>query len=107
MAKYCGKIGFSTTFEDPSNPGVWKEQILERTYYGDIVKNSRRWQTNGDSTNDNIEANMSLSIIADDFVSDNLAAIRYVNWMGANWKVSNVDFQLPRLVLQLGGVYNA
>lgn len=106
MAKFYGVIGFVTSVEDTTNPGVWIEKVTEKNYYGDILKNSRRWQNGNNTTNDSIEISNSISIIADSFACDNLSTIRYANWMGVNWKVSNIDIQLPRLVLQLGGIYN-
>jgi hypothetical protein len=60
----------------------------------------------GEQLNDNITVSNSISIIADPFANQNFHAMRYVNWMGANWKVTNVDVQRPRLILTIGGVYN-
>ena len=104
MAKYCGKIGFATTVE--SVPGNWTEQITERTYYGDLIRNSRKLQSSGNQ-NDNIVISNEISIVADPFVKENFHAIRYAEYMGTKWKVSSVDVQDPRLVLGLGEVYNA
>ena len=104
MAKYCGKIGFATTVE--SVPGNWTEQITERTYYGDLIRNSRKLQSSGNK-NDNIVISNEISIVADPFVKENFHAIRYADYMGTKWKVSSVDVQYPRLVLSLGEVYNA
>jgi hypothetical protein len=30
----------------------------------------------------------------------------YVEFMGAKWKISNVEVQYPRLILTIGEVYN-
>lgn len=103
MAKFCGMIGFAVTEE--TKPGVWTEQITERKYYGDLVKNNRRLQT-GENLNDDINVSNEISIVSDPYVRENFFAIRYVVFMGAKWKVSSVDVQYPRLVLSLGGVYN-
>lgn len=104
MAKYCGKIGFATTVE--SVPGNWTEQITERTYYGDLIRNSRKLQSSGNQ-NDNIIISNEISIVADPFAKENFHAIRYAEYIGTKWKVSSVDVQYPRLVLSLGEVYNA
>lgn len=104
MAKYCGKIGFATTVE--SVPGNWTEQITERTYYGDLIRNSRKLQSSGNQ-NDNIVISNEISIVADPFAKENFHAIRYAEYMGTKWKVSSVDVQYPRLTLSLGEVYNA
>ena len=103
--KYCGKIGFAMGDEE-SAPGVWTEQITERTYYGDLIRNTRRLQSSGNII-DNILISNEISIIADPFAYENFHAIRYAMYMGTKWKVTNVDVQRPRLTLSLGEVYNA
>lgn len=106
MAKFYGEIGFAVVEEDPIGSGVWVEKFIERNYYGDLTRNSRRLQ-DANQVNDNINISNEISIIADPYVNDNLYAIRYVVFMGAKWKVSNVEVQYPRLILTLGGLYNA
>ena len=32
--------------------------------------------------------------------------MKYVEWMGTRWKVTNVVVQRPRLILTVGEVYN-
>lgn len=104
MAKFYGPIGFANTAE--TKPGVFKEQITERPYYGDILRNSRRLQS-ADQLNDNINITMEISIVADPYANHHFHEMRYVECMGAKWKVSNVDAtEPPRLKLTLGGVYN-
>ena len=103
MAKYCGKIGYATTVE--TTPGVWSEQIVERKYYGDLTRNSRRLQSS-DKVNDDIVIANQLSIVADPYAINNFHSMRYAEFMGAKWKVSDVEVQYPRLILTLGGVYN-
>lgn len=103
MAKQCGKIGYANTVE--TTPGVWTEEIVERKYYGDLIRNTRRLQS-ADKVNDDISINNELSIVADPYAMNNFHSIRYVEFMGTKWKVSNVEVQYPRLILILGGVYN-
>lgn len=103
MGKWFGKIGYAVTEE--TTPGVWVEQITERTYYGDIIRNTRRLQTS-DKLNDDINVSNEISIVADPFARENFHAMRYIEFMGTRWKVSSVEVQYPRLILSLGGVYN-
>ena len=103
MAKYYGKIGYAETVE--TNPGVWTEQITERSYYGDMIRNTRRLQSAG-QVKDNINIANDLSIIADPYAINNFHTMRYAEFMGAKWKISNVEVQYPRLILTLGGLYN-
>ena len=102
MAKWFGKIGYAETEE--ISPGVWKEQIVEREYYGDLVRNTRRLQT-ADKINDDIIVSNELSIVSDPYANQNFHAIRYVEFMGSKWKVSLVEVSYPRLILTLGGLY--
>lgn len=103
MAKFYGKIGYAVTEE--TAPGVWKEQITEREYYGDLIRNTRSLQSSG-QLNDNINISNELSIVADPFANQNFHNMRYVEYMGTRWKISNVRVEYPRLILTLGGVYN-
>jgi hypothetical protein len=104
MAKWFGTIGYAALVE--TSPGVWEEQIEERAYYGDVIRNSRRLQST-EHLNDDINVSNEISIIADPYAINNFHSMRYVEFMGAKWKVSNVDVQYPRLKLTLGGLYNA
>ena len=103
MAKFYGIVGYVET--DETEPGVWTEVITDHKYSGDVLKNTRRWQA-GENLNDNLVVNNLISIIADPFAYQNFHKIKYVEWMGVFWKVSNIDVQRPRLVLTLGDVYN-
>lgn len=103
MAKWFGKIGFAIPVE--VRPGYNKDSIVERDYYGEVLRNSRRIQA-ADKISDDVTVSNEISIIADPFANENFHAIRYVQFMGTNWKVSNIDVQYPRLNLTLGGVYN-
>ena len=103
MAKFFGKIGYAETKQ--TSPGVWEEEITEREYFGDLTRNTRRLQSSG-NLNDNIVVANEISIVADPFANQNFHAMRYVEFMGTKWKISNVEVQYPRLILTLGGQYN-
>lgn len=103
MSKFYGAVGYAETVE--TSPGVWEEQITERNYYGDVIRNTRRLQ-GADKVNDDVNISNEISIVADPYANDHFYTIRYVVFQGAKWKVSNVDVQYPRLILSLGGLYN-
>lgn len=100
--KWYGEIGFAETVE--TRPGVWEEQITKHNYYGDVIRNTRRLQTA--NLNDDINVSNEISILADPYAYQNFHSIRYLEFMGSKWKVTNVEVQYPRLILSLGGVYN-
>jgi hypothetical protein len=58
------------------------------------------------SVNNDLTVSNSISIIADAYANEHFFAIRYVDWAGALWTVSEIEIQSPRLILRLGGVYN-
>lgn len=103
MNKFYGKIGYADTVE--TRPGIWEERIKEQYYYGDVMPNVRRLEQ-GESINDNVVLNNKISIIADPYANEHFFSIRYVDWMGCFWKVTNVEVQTPRLILTIGDVYN-
>ncbi len=103
MAKFFGKIGYLVMIE--SSPGVWTEDITTREYYGDLIRNTRKIQTS-DQLNDDINISNEISIVADAFAYQNFHSMKYVEFMGAKWKVASIEVQHPRLILTVGGVYN-
>ena len=103
MAKFYGKIGYIETVE--VEPGLWEEQIIERPYYGDLTRNTSRFQSSG-GVNDNINISNNISIVADPYANENFQHMRYVEFMGAKWKITNTEVQYPRILLSTGGVYN-
>lgn len=103
MSKWYGKIGYAMTVE--KEPGIWEEDITERSYYGDTYRNTRLLQNSG-GVNDNVNIGNQISIVADPYANRNFHAMRYVEFMGTIWKITNVEVQYPRLILTIGGVYN-
>lgn len=103
MAKFYGSIGYAVTEE--TTPGVWEEKITERMYYGDLIRNTKKLQST-DQLNDNINIANEISILADPFAYDNFHSMKYVEFMGAKWKIISVEVQYPRLILTVGGVCN-
>lgn len=105
MAKFYGKIGYVETEETVIGSGVWHETIVERTYFGDLRRYMYRSQAS-DKVNDEINIRNEISIIADEYANINFSHMRYVEFMGAKWKIISADVQYPRINLSIGGVYN-
>lgn len=101
--RFAGKVGFGVSTE--VRPGVFKDVITERSYFGDVKRASRQVET-ADKVNDDIRINNLVEIVADEFASEHMDAIRYVEWAGSKWKPTTVEPQPPRLLITLGGVYN-
>ncbi len=103
MSRFCGIVGYIHTKE--TKPGKWDQIADEREYFGDVLRNTRRYESSG-GANDNLVLNNQISIVADDYAYEHPGDIRYVRWMGACWTVTNVEIQRPRLLLTVGGVYH-
>lgn len=103
MAKFYGKVGYAQTTE--TSPGIWTEGITEKYYYGDVLRNTRRFATE-DKINGAITTSDTISVVADAFAFENFLNIRYVEYMGQKCVVQTVEVERPRLKLYLGGKYN-
>lgn len=103
MSKWFGKIGYA--IQEESEPGIWEEKIIERDYYGDLLTDNRKRQSNSNVLDEITLSNM-ISIIADPFAYNNCSCMAYAEIMGARWKISEVEVKPPRLNLTIGGVYN-
>ena len=103
MAKWYGNIGFSETVE--VEPGIHDQRYTDRKYYGELVRNTSKFQTSG-GVNDNVNVYTELSIVSDPYANANFLRMRYVEMYGAKWKINNVEVKYPRLILSIGGVYN-
>lgn len=104
MAKYAGKIGFLIHEEDEHSS--WTEHVVEKPYTGDILRHSMRYETS-DKISDDIYVNNQISIIADAFAYKNFQCMKYITYLGANWKITSATIEPPRIIMTIGGVYNA
>lgn len=86
-------------------PGSYGEKIVERPLRGTVEKLSQKMEM-GEKVNNDLSINNTLSLVADAYAREHFAAIVYVAWMGSLWTVSSVKVERPRLILQMGGIYN-
>lgn len=103
MAKFYGVIGFIDTVEQRA--GVWVEEVIERNYYGDVIRDTLRLQSST-HLNDNVNVSNQISIVSDPYANQNFHAMRYIEFMGTRWKITDVEVKHPRLILSIGGLYN-
>lgn len=104
MAKWCGKIGYAVTEE--TSPGVFIDRIEEHFAAGEMLRNTRRYEAQSESSNDEVKLNNQLSVVMDAYTMSQYSAMRYVEFMGALWKVTNVEIQTPRILITIGGAYH-
>lgn len=104
MTKFYGDVGFVETTQTSS--GIWEPVCTPRKYFGDIVRNQRRYQDNAQGVNDNLNISIEVSILGDDYAYDNYGNIRWVEFRGVKWKVTWINLEYPRITLTLSGIYN-
>jgi len=106
MARFHGEVGYGKSVESPPDSGKWIDEITEKAYTGDVIRNTRSLEASGEKLNDDISLGNSISVVADQYAIENYAFIKYVRWDGVLWRVTNVEVRRPRLILSFGGVYN-
>lgn len=102
MSKFFGTIGFVQTKE--TEPGVWAQSVEERLFSGDITQTTASWN-DAQRINGDLEINHTLSVICDNYLTQNMFALRYVNYVGRRWAVRKVEVRPPRMILVLGKEY--
>ena len=106
MAKFHGNVGYGISVEDPVDSGVFVDTIVEKPYFGDVIRNTRRLDPASDTVNLDISVGNSISILANEYAFEHWHLIKYVQWEGHLWTVTSVEVQRPRLILSIGKVYN-
>lgn len=101
--KYFGNVGYAVTEE--TSPGVWTEQIREQPCYGDVTRNYKKYESS-EHLNDDLNVSNQFSLVLNKELIESFMFLRYIWWMGQRWEVGNVELAPPRLILQVGGVYN-
>ena len=106
MPKFYGIVGYAESREGTGDrAGIMEDVIIERVYYGDVLRNTRKSEA-GYDVHDNLRINNQISILADAYAYEHFFAMKYIRGMGALWKITNVEVQRPRLLLTIGDVYN-
>ena len=68
MAKFYGTIGYAVTVE--VRPDVWEEQVVEGTYCGDLIRNTRRLDGNA-QVNDKSTTGKESRIVSEPYANEN------------------------------------
>lgn len=109
MAKYAGLVGYATQTE--TSPGVWSTEETRRRMKGDIIRQSSTHQADGRVSSSKMHSDISLShrvsLLGDAYAFGNYFNIAWIEIDGAKWEVQSVEVQRPRLILSLGGMWNA
>ena len=101
--KCSGKIGYARTEE--TSAGVYQEIIVDKQYYGDVVRNATQI-LDSNTINSSIKLNNSISVLCNNYMSDNLGCVRYMTFKKSKWKVSSMEIKDNRIIFTLGDLYN-
>lgn len=100
--KWFGQIAFAV--QEETSPGITEDVLVIRNYYGDVIKAYKSNEDNQITLNFTVRNR--ISVLADPFAMNTFHSIAYITFMGAKWRVSGVEVQFPRLLIELGDVYN-
>jgi hypothetical protein len=101
--RFYGNVGYGEPVKKA--PGVTKIEYTTKAYYGDVLKDTSRWER-AEGLNDNLNIANRISIVADGYAYEKFYAIVWVEWMGKKWKVQSAEVQRPRIILSIGGLWN-
>lgn len=107
--KWSGKIGFyvdEEVIKDGIGTGIWKPQIVERSYTGNIVRDYRSQENTNDKVNEDVTIANNISVILDRYLDSHICDIKYITFKGVKWKVKGFTINHPRIDISIGGVYN-
>ena len=101
--KCSGKIGYARTEE--TSPGVYQEIITEKQYYGDLVRSTAQI-IDSSTINSSIKLNNNISVLCNNYMTENLGCIRYLTFKKSKWKISSIEVKDNRMIFTLGYLYN-
>lgn len=109
MAKFSGLVGYVTYAE--VSPGVWDNVENPKLMKGDIIRQSSNIQNDGRVTtgkmNPDISLNHRVSLIGDAYAFGNYFSMSWLEVDGHKWAITSVEVQRPRIIVTLGGLWNA
>ena len=100
MARYHGKVGF-VLLKDNQVTGIVEEIAVEKPFFGKVLEHSRRWQSS-DTITDDLRLGNQISITATDYAYKHASAIKYCEFMGQMWEVTDIRIKRPQIIMTLG-----
>jgi hypothetical protein len=104
MAKFAGLVGYVT--QEETVPGVWSPVENPKMMKGDIIRQTASIRSD-DKVNSDVTLNHRVSLIGDAYAFANYFDIKWIDIDGCRWEVDSVEVQRPRIIVSLGGLWNA
>ena len=99
-------VGYAKPETFDKTTGIAKPAgYIEKKFPGILQRLNPHPQGN-DKVNDDLGLNMSFSYVASERYLEEAHQIRYVIVNGSKWKVTAIEEKSPRLILQIGALYN-
>lgn len=104
MAKFYGQIGFG--FEEEVSPGVFDYVVVEKPYFGEVVRDALDSVGGSTVLGERKTAN-AFRIVGDGYSQDHFYDMKYILWIGRYWEIRQVEIQdRVRMLIRIGGVWN-
>lgn len=105
--KYSGIAGFESGMVETA-PGVYIEGIITKSVRGDIIQDRRVSvsTTNQSVGNRDFRPTNVISLVASEFLNNNITSMIYLTVRGVKYKVEDFTLGSPRIRVTLGAVYN-
>lgn len=103
MAKFAGLVCYGSQVEIA--PGVWDTDEKILMMKGDRIRQNANIRES-DKVNGDIALGHRVSLIGDAYAFDNYYNIKWIEIDGRKWTVSSIEIQRPRLILDIGGLWN-
>jgi len=103
MAKFSGLVGYVT--QEETSPGVWTDVEKPRKMKGDVINQSSH-NRSGEYLHDDVSLNHRISVIGDSHAFSNYTNIKWVEIDSIKWRVTAIEIKRPRLLLNIGGIWN-
>ena len=104
MAVFHDNVGFLIP-DDNVQTGIADYKAVEKPCYGTILEDHRRWVP-ADKKNDDLVMDVQIEITANTYIRNHIGEIAYIHYLGQYWKVESIRPKLPKITLNVGGVWH-